>query len=139
MTILLDTPVLAGLLNADDPKHEAAQRLMRRVLTGELGTPVSSEHVLDEGLALLRKRAGRRDVSQAFLELFTRSPPETPAIHLLLTSREELLRAADLHFAHDDRRLSMTDCNLAVLAQDLRAVVASFDAGFDGIVPRVSA
>ncbi len=138
MTVILDTSVLAAMLKSDDAQHDKARALMARILRGDLGTPVSSEHVLDEGLTLLRKRGGRRSVSLAFLELFTGTGSRPPPLHLLMTSREDLLRAAELHFRHYDRGLSMTDCVLAVLAQDLQAVVASFDGGFDGIVPRVS-
>lgn len=139
MTIVLDTSVLAAYLHTGDSRHVAASDLMAQVLAGEMGVPVSSDHVLDEGMTLLRKRPGRQGVSQKFAALFFGDEDLRPVVDLRPADRHQLRRALELHLAHYARGLSFTDCVLAVTAQDLGCAVASFDAGFDGIVPRVSA
>ena len=50
---------------------------------------------------------------------------------------EATRKAVTFHFERFDRGLSFTDCALIVLARELDAPVASFDAHFDGIVERV--
>ncbi|HEX9817131.1 MAG TPA: PIN domain-containing protein [Candidatus Thermoplasmatota archaeon] len=138
MTVVVDTGILAAALNTQDPRHDTGRALLARILRGEYGTPVSSEHVLDEGLTLLRTRGGRRNLSSLYGDMFLGKDARPPVLQMIMTSRDDLVRAFDIHLQHYDRKLSMTDCILAVLAQDLRAVLASFDGGFDGIVPRIA-
>ncbi|HVL88115.1 MAG TPA: PIN domain-containing protein [Candidatus Thermoplasmatota archaeon] len=139
MTVVLDTSLLIASINVDEPRHPEAQLLLRRILAGELGVPVTSDYVLDEGLTLLRRRPGRKEVSQDYASFFLGEADSPPPISLRTATRQEIEKAARLHFQHYERGLSFTDCILVVLAQDLGATVASFDEGFDGIVPRVPA
>lgn len=138
MTVLLDTSVLVAFLHAGDPQHTAADRLMTRVLRGELGVPVSCDYVLDEGLTVLRRKVGRREVSQKFAAMFTGTEDRRAPLTVRFLARDHVLRALELHFEHFERGLSFTDCAVVALAEELGAPVASFDKGFDGIVPRVA-
>jgi predicted nucleic acid-binding protein len=135
MTVVLDTSFLAAFVNPDDPLHSQAYEAMGRMTTGELGMPVTSEHVLAEGLALLQRRPRRVAVSRSFVAMFTGRAKARPAVQLRRTTREDLGRATDLHFTHFDRGLSLVDCILLGLAQDVDAHVATFDRGFRGLVP----
>jgi predicted nucleic acid-binding protein len=137
MTVVLDTSVLAAFVNPRDPLHKAARRILERCSGGELGKPVTSEHVLIEGLTLLQRRAGRPEVSRRYAALFTGHKSVPSMVHPLRTGREELGRAVEMHFRHFAKRLSVTDCILLVMADDMRAPIVSFDAGFDGLVERI--
>lgn len=139
MTVILDTSVLAAFVNPRDPLHRAARSILARASGGELGKPVTSEHILIEGLTLLQRRAGRVEVSRRFSSLFTGAKGAPALVHPLRTGREELGRAIDMHFTLFAKKLSVTDCVLLVLAEDMRAPIASFDAGFDGLVERIAA
>ncbi|HEV8360969.1 MAG TPA: PIN domain-containing protein [Candidatus Thermoplasmatota archaeon] len=136
---MLDTSVLVGFVNPRDPLHADSRAILARCAAGDLGKPVTSEHVLVEGLTLLQRRAGRVEVSRRYASLFTGRKGVPPLVHPLRTGREELGRAVDAHFRHYAKRLSVTDCILLVMAEDMRAPIASFDAGFDGLVERVRA
>lgn len=139
MSVILDTSVLAAFANRKDPRHRTARDILDRSSRGELGRPVTSEHVLVEGLTLLQRRAGRPEVSRRYAAFFTGTKGAPALVQPHRAGREELGRAIDLHFKHFDRRLSGVDCVLLVLAQDLGAPIASFDAGFDGLVERIGA
>ena len=137
MTVVLDTSVLAAALNEQDPRHRGARALLSRILKGEFGKPITSEHVLDEGLTLLRKRPGRKDASARFAAFMFGDETGRAPVHLTTTTREDLWRARDLHFQQYERKLSFTDCVLVELAREHGAVIASYDQGFDGLVARV--
>lgn len=137
MTIVLDTSVLAAFVNPKDPLHKAARTIMERASRGEWGRPVTSELILVEGLTLLQRRARRADVSRRFAAMFTGTRSAPALVHPLRTGREELGRAIELHFRHFARRLSVVDCALLVLADELAAPIASFDQGFDGLAERI--
>jgi predicted nucleic acid-binding protein len=139
MTVVLDTSVLAAFVNPRDPLHNPGTAILERCSSGELGKPVTSEHVLIEGLTLLQRRAGRPEVSKRYAAMFTGQKGVPSLVHPLRTGREELGRAIELHFRHFAKRLSVTDCVLLVLAKDMNAPIASFDAGFDGLVERIGA
>jgi len=138
VTVVVDTSLLAAAVNQRDPDHASSQALMDRVLAGEQGRPVTSEHVLDEGLTLLRRRPGRPEVSDAFATFFFGDEKEPPPIRLVLTTWADVVAAYRLHQQHYERGLSFTDCILASLADSLDAPIASLDHDFDGIVPRIA-
>ncbi len=136
MTVLVDTGPLVAYLNKDDPLHGQARRRVERVLTGEWGLPLSTDFVLDEGLTLLRRRPGRVALSQAFADYFLGSTDRRPAVQLRTTTPTLLREAVRIHFERYDRALSFTDATLVAHVQETRGVLASFDRGFDGLVPR---
>lgn len=137
MPVVVDTSVLAAYLNPSDADHPHALRIMRAIMKGHHGLPLSSDYVLAEGLTLLRRRPGRRDVSQRFLSLFAPSAPAAPILRIQHASAEEVQQAVRLHFERYERKLSITDCVLVGLARAWSAPIASFDGGLDGLVERI--
>lgn len=139
MTVVLDTSILAGFLNARDPAHTTAVELVDRIRRGEFGAAVSNDYVLDEGMTLLQTRTAREEDCRRLLAFFEGSGtvPLKPLLLLHRVSPEHLRHAGRLFFRHFDRKLSFTDCTLVALATDLEAPIASFDRHFDGIVPRI--
>ncbi|MFA5862524.1 MAG: PIN domain-containing protein [Candidatus Thermoplasmatota archaeon] len=135
---MMDTSVLVAALHAGDENHNVAQAIWKQTLSGKHGRAVSLDHVLDEGLTLLRRRPGREDVSRKLAAMFVGAEDHPPLVALQPFDRDAILRALNLHFERYDRGLSFTDCALVVLAQDLGCPIASFDTHFDGIVRRVS-
>lgn len=137
MPVVLDTSILVAFLNARDRNHSRSVTLMDRIRRGEYGVPVASDYVLDEGLTLLQKRTRDATACREYEALFFGEGSSQPLLSLRETSSEELAAARDIFFRHFERGLSFTDCVIVALAESLRAPVASLDAGFDGIVPRV--
>lgn len=136
--ILLDTGPLAALVNPRDADHERAKVLLSSVWRGEYGQPLSTDYVLDEGLTLIQVRTARRDVADRFAAFFYGARDRfEPQVQIRYTGADVLEEATRLHFDAYDRRLSVTDCTLIVHAKRLGALVATFDAGFDGLVPTV--
>lgn len=138
MTVLLDTSVLLAYFHAGDARHAEARTLMHDILRGKHGTPLTSLDILDEGLTVLQRRGAGIKACRAFSSLvFPTQGPPRPPLRLVAADTDQTRRALDLFFQRYDRRLSMTDCLLAVLALDHGASIASFDRGFDGIVDRI--
>lgn len=135
MSVLIDTGVLVGYVHKADKHHARARALVDRLLEGTLGAALSSDYVLDEGLTLLRKNPGRRDVSEAFRDLMH---GRGAVLRRVATDEPTLDAALDLHFKMFDRGLSVTDCTLIAHAKRIGAKVATFDSEFHGVVPVVS-
>lgn len=131
MTVLLDTGVLVAWINPSDPLHARAAAVVKQAMTGRLGQALSTDTVLDEGLTLLRRRPGRKEVSERFASLFF---PKRTGLDWLTCGEDILEAARTLHFRHYERGLSFTDCTLIAHAEALGAAVATFDQSFEGLV-----
>lgn len=138
--IVLDTSLLIAYANREDPDHDRATRIMRRVLAGEHGTPVGPDYVLDEGLTVLQRRTGRIDDARTFASYFV--PVEgiegEPILEPLHVSEPIVDAGRELFFERFDRGLSFTDCVVASLARHLGGSVGAVEDGFDGLVATVT-
>lgn len=139
MTVLVDTSVLVAYLHAGDARHVQAKALMHRIFTGKHGQPFLTHDVLDEGLTLLQRRGAGAASCRAFAGFALRQDGQRPPLGLRTAMPDQVEGAVQMFLQRFDRGLSMTDCLIAVLALEMGAVVASFDGGFDGIVPRIEA
>lgn len=139
MTAILDTGPLAALVLGSDAHHERARGLLRRVVQGEWGTPLTSDLVLLEGLTLIQSRWRDQRAAQAYTSLFQGAKDTfVPTLRVRHAGTDLIERAIELHFRHYERRLSTVDCSLIAMAEDARGVVITFDERFKGIVPVVS-
>lgn len=141
MPVVLDTSLLVAYVNEGDPDHERARQIMRGILQGKHGTPVSLDYVLDEGLTLLQRRTGRAADARLFASLMV--PVEEvdgdPVLEFLRPPDPVLEAARDLFFERFERLLSFTDCVVAAFARDLDGAVGALEADFEGLVPVVTA
>lgn len=137
MPVVVDTGPLIAYLNKDDPLHAVAAPLVERILGGAYGVPVTTEFVLAEGLTFLRRRPGRENLSRDFLDLVEPAPPARPKVLLRATPDDVRRDAVAIHFQHYARGLSFTDCSLVAHARRMDAVVATHEAGFEGLVTTV--
>lgn len=135
MTVLIDTGPLVAYIDRDDPFHDRAVDLLDPIFRGEHGTPVSTDHVLEEGATFLRARSGHAPSSEAYLRLFW-GPWEghSRPMEFVMTDRATLRAACQLHVDRYEAGLSLTDCTLIAHARDHDALVATFDSGFEGHV-----
>lgn len=141
MPIVLDTSLLVAYANSDDFDHERAKTIMRRVLRGRHGTPVSLDYVLDEGLTVLQRRTGDRVDAKLFASYFVpmEASSTDPILEYLRTPEDVIEAARGLFFERFERGLSFTDCVVACLADSLDGSVGAVEDDFEGIVPTVTA
>lgn len=139
MPILLDTGVLVAAVNSRDSLHLHAKGLLRAALEGQHGEPLSTDWVLGEGLTFLRSKVRDPAVAVAYSGLFRglRDRFRGP-LRLLQTGPDTIEIAEETFHGRFERGLSFTDCVLIVQAERLGASVATFDRGFEGIVPVVA-
>lgn len=139
MPVLLDTGVLVAFLHSKDRHTERAAALMTGLLSGAHGEPLSVDWVLGEGLTLIRKRIRDRTIAEHYSSLFHGAKDHMRApLRTLPTTPDVTEEALETYFREFGRGLSFTDCVLVVQARRLGASVATFDSGFDGVVPVVA-
>lgn len=136
MTVIVDTGPLVARMNRDAPRHDRARSLMDLVQSGRYGVPILTDLVLDEGMTLLGRRPGLKNVSQGLADRFWgRVGPGPAPFETRFTDKQAYQAATELHLSHYDQGLSFTDAALIVHARELDASVATFDRGFRGLVP----
>ena len=138
MSVFLDTGVFVAFHNTRDTNHTRALELMRAVVDGELGTAYTSDYVFDEAVTVALVRTRRPEnaltVGRMILGELT-----APFLAILRVGDETFKEAWRLFPQYAGRKLSFTDCTSITLMRT-RGVesIVSFDADFDGIVPRIS-
>jgi uncharacterized protein len=140
LTILVDTDVLVSFISRRDGRHAQAAQLVRRMLEGAWGAPMTTDFVLDEALTLLMVRAAPPEAVDRVLSLVLEpaAPARTSALPLVRVTDSAFAGAIPLFRRHLRRGLSFTDCtSLAVMAERDVDFIASFDRGFAGLAARV--
>ncbi len=140
MSILLDTGILHAFLNTRDRHHGEAKQILCDGLDGLYGRIHTTTFVVDEAFTLLHARGQGKEVSNRLAALVGLGGPNDPppCMDIIEVDRSDVRRAVSLFARHHDRRLSFTDCTtLAVMEERRIDRLASFDAGFEGLVEQV--
>jgi len=138
MTIFLDTGIFVAFHNTRDANHTRAMQIIKTLIEGGLGTAYTSDYVFDEAVTVALVRTGRPEnalaVGRVILGEIT-----VPFIAILRVSEDDFKKAWTLFSQYTDRELSFTDCtSIALMRTRGIESIVSFDADFDGIVPRIS-
>lgn len=131
--IIVDTGVLVGYLDRDDPLQTRAEAAMDEAWSGAHGAVVSADVVVQEGMNFLRRKVRREELSREFAGWFE-AGDDRAEIDLLWTDETLFREAIEIHFFDYRRGLSLTDCTLIAHARRRDAKILTFDGGFDGIV-----
>lgn len=138
LSVLIDTGILYAFLNRQDPGHAVATDLLRGIAAGDLGSPVVSEHVVDELFTLIRHRKAPRAVEEAACTLLPLDGPSALRLRIVVLGAAGLPPALELYRRHRDRALSFTDATHLVLMRRLAIDrLATLDQGLRGLVPIV--
>jgi predicted nucleic acid-binding protein len=124
---LIDTVVLYGALNKDDPYHEQALPIFKRMDSGELPVGVVLDFVYAETFNALTSSLGHDDCLEA-AEILERSG----GFEVERTSRDVWIEGQKMY--ESNSHLSLVDSVLVAHA-DVNNVdyIYSFDSGFDSI------
>lgn len=139
MSVLVDTNVLVAQQNRRDrDRHSAAVQAMTSVLTGRHGQPFVTDYVFDETLTLVRRQTKSYREMMTVANRILGRPPFPRAFEVLMVTGPVFREALKIVETYHDRDLSFTDATIIALVQR-RGIghVLSFDAGFDGIIPRL--
>lgn len=133
MALILDTSFLVALRNRRDKNHEKAKSLMRKALSGDLGTIWVSDYIFDEAVTLALTRSRRPEIAQDLGNYILGSRK----IRLAFLSPQEFREAWKLFCQFLDRGFSFTDCTVLSQSQKLGIEnIFSFDSHFDGLLTR---
>lgn len=121
--VLADAGPLYALVDPDDRFHDRARSEARRI--AEQGWPVVVPFpILLESHSLVLRRLGNRSARKWLDEL-------TAGAGLLNPHRDDYLAASRRLRAYSDQSITLCDAVLAVLADQLRLSVWTFDHHFD--------
>jgi predicted nucleic acid-binding protein len=138
MSIIIDTGVFYAVQNERSTDHDTAKKALSRVISGEFGTPYTTDYVYDETLTLVRSRTNSfREASTAGNRILGRNG--FPDVIDMITVSGEFFDSSITAFErYHDHALSFTDASTVALVEehDFDAVLA-FDDDFDGIVRRL--
>lgn len=133
MSIFIDTGIFVAVRNASDKNHERGKEVMKRALLGEFGTVYTSDYVIDEAITTALARTRRVEQAIDVGEYILSSPR---IVKLRVT--EEVFEEAWERFRSLKKLMSFTDCaSLVLMEKEGIKKIASFDAGFDGLVERI--
>ncbi|MEK6988171.1 MAG: PIN domain-containing protein [Candidatus Thermoplasmatota archaeon] len=136
MTVLVDTNVIVAFHNPRDAAHARALELLDAVRRGRFGLAVTTDFVFDEAVTLALMRTGSHRFALRVGEFLL--PPEGPRLFQLEPVDDRAFAEAwQLFRTYRERRLSFTDwTSVAMVRGRGWDGIASFDAGFDGLVAR---
>jgi len=138
MTVFLDTGIFVAFHNTRDANHTRALELIKTLVEGGFGTAYTSDYVFDEAVTVALVRTGRPENALAVGRMIL-GEITAPFTAILRVGEDEFKKAWTLFPQYADRGLSFTDCtSIALLKTRGIESIVSFDADFDGIVPRIS-
>ena len=134
MSVLLDTSVLVAAANPQDRNASRAVEIFKEISAGGHGAPFLSDYVVDEALTLTWVRTKRSKVVLQLADWLLAPEPRRRPGRLVFVGDDAFGVAAQLHRRHH-ARLSFTDCTSLAVMTELRIdQIATFEAGFDGLV-----
>lgn len=139
MSVLVDSSVIIAFLHRRDGMHSQAMDLLKPILAGERGPPSITDYIVDEVLTFLVARGVTRAQLDKAIRFLLGDGEAAGAFVLHRIGADHFAEALRLVRRHRERRLSFTDCS-SVAVMDLAglSIIASFDNGFEGIVPRLA-
>ena len=103
--IFIDTSAWIAFEFGNDVNHSAAKEVFSRIAGGEFGTPITSDHIIDEVMTFSRMKGGINVVENLEARIFT-----SPSLRILWTQPADFRHALDLMKQYQDKRFSLTDC-----------------------------
>lgn len=138
MSVFVDTGLFVAQQNTSDREHDAAVRAMEAVLSGRHGQPFVSDYVFDEAVTLARRRTRSHAQMMTVANRILGRAPFPRVFEVLMVTGPIFRDAVRLLEKFRDRDLSFTDATIISIVQRRGiGAVLSFDADFDGIVPRL--
>jgi len=138
MSVFIDSGIFTAFHNAMDSNNGRAVELMREIVSGGLGSAYTSDYIFDEAVTLALTRTRRPEIALSVGRMILGEHTK-PFLVVLRVKGEAFREAWDLFPRYAERGLSFTDCTSIALVRmrNIKSII-SFDADFDGIIPRIS-
>ena len=140
MSVFIDTGLFIAYINNRDEHHTKASGIIEDVMKNKYGVAFTSNMVFDEAMTFILYKTG--DVKKAMgvkdLIMGNEDKAIPQFMNLLFVDEDILEKGWDIFVKYADKKLSFTDCSTIELMKSRNiGHLASFDAGFDGIVSRL--
>ena len=139
MTVFLDSNYFVALLNTRDNNHNQAMILLERLKDPTWGERLTTDYILDEVVTTIWSQTHRKELVKKAYNLIWNTP-QFVRLQLLTKPQLELAYKKWIKLAEWPKRpLSYTDCTiLSIMETQEITHLLSFDAEFDGLVPRIT-
>lgn len=128
--IFIDTTILVGAADRRDALHDDGRTVLKRVASGELGTALVSDFILDETLTILGRRRG---VGPTVAAAFAQGLLGSPRVRCLYLDAP-LFQEALVAYRRYGPTLSFTDATtVSLMARTGCRDLYSHDGGFDRV------
>ena len=140
MSVFIDTGLFIAYINNRDEHHAKASSIIEDVMKNKYGAAFTSNMVFDEAMTFILYKTG--DVKKAIgvrdLIMGNEEKDIPRFMNMLFVDEEILENGWDIFVKYANKKLSFTDCSIIELMKSRNiGHLASFDAGFDGIVSRL--
>lgn len=138
MSVFIDSGIFTAFHNTRDSNNGRAVELMREIVSGGLGSAYTSDYIFDEAVTLALTRTRRPEIALSVGRMILGEHTK-PFLVVLRVKGEAFREAWGLFPRYAERGLSFTDCTSIALVRmrNIKSII-SFDADFDGIIPRIS-
>lgn len=141
MSVFIDAGIFIAYVNEKDKLHVQASGLIDDIMENKHGAAFTSNAVFDEVVTFLFYKTGDvRNAARArdFI-LGNKEKDMQQFMNMIFVDKEVLSKGWEIFVKFANKKLSFTDCTTIELmnGKDIE-YLASFDAGFDGIVERIS-
>lgn len=124
---VVDTSVLLGLVDSDDPQHDTATRIVRGIDRGDLPTGRITNYVTLETLNWIHNRQHHQTAVETYDRL-----KKSAGFELLHAAQKDFARAIELFETYEP--LAFGDATIvAYMEREDVEYLYSFDRDFDGI------
>ena len=140
MSVFIDAGVFIAYVNEKDKLHVQASGLIDDIMENKHGAAFTSNAVFDEVVTFLLYKTGdvRNAARTRHFILGNKEKDMQQFINMLFVDKEVLNKGWEIFVKFANKKLSFTDCTTIELMNDRDIeYLASFDAGFDGIVERI--
>jgi predicted nucleic acid-binding protein len=138
MATLLDTCFLYALKDQDDPKHEEAQEILKKLISPQYFPLVTSSAVVSETYTLMMFRSNGNISKLTILDnMFWGRERFFQIIYLDSRDFQEIATYIK-KYSSPKKQLSFVDASLIYLGNKIKSTqIISFDSHFDGILTRI--
>jgi len=140
MSVFIDTGLFIAYINKRDEHHIKASGIIEDVMKNKYGMVFTSNMVFDEAMTFILYKTGNVKKAMGVGDLILGNEEKAIGrfIKMLFVDEDILEKGWDIFVKYADKKLSFTDCSTIELMKSRNiGHLASFDAGFDGIVSRL--
>ena len=133
--IFVDSGFLYAYVNERDKSHNLVRKKMREIMSGNYGSILISNYIIDESLTLARARTKKCNVGKRIQKLIQKSIAEKPLFQIMIIDSLIIPKIDEYYEKYCEKGLSYTDCSILAVMKKLKIeYLATISKEFEGLV-----